>query len=52
MLLVAMDTILARNYDFFSYQNVCIDKLSWHSIITLARVLNCISLQEQNQHNK
>ncbi len=35
MLLVAMDTILAGNYEFLSYQNVCIYKLAWRSVNTM-----------------
>ena len=47
VILVAMTTILTGNYEFLSDQNVCICKLGWHSINTLARVLNCISLKGQ-----
>ena len=39
------------NYEFLSYQNVCIYKLSWRSVNTLAIVLNCISLERAgHQH--
>ena len=41
----AMETILAGNYEFLSYQNVCIYKVSWISINTLPRVLHGISLE-------
>ena len=52
MILVAMETILAGNYEFLSYQNVCIYKLGWRSVNTLARVLNCISLERAgHQHS-
>ena len=34
------------------YQNVCIHKLGWRSVNTLARVLNCISLERaDNKHS-
>ena len=45
MIVVAMDIILAGNDDFLSYQNVCIYKLGWCSVNTLARVWNHISLE-------
>ena len=38
MILVAMETILVGNYEFFNYQNVCIYKLGWCSVNTLASV--------------
>ena len=53
MILVAMEAILAGNYGFLSYQNVCIYKLGWRSSInTLVRVLNGISLERAgHQHS-
>ena len=51
MLLVAMETILVGNYEFFSYQNVCIYKMAWCSINT-AKVLNRILLERAgHQHS-
>ena len=52
MILVAVETILMGNYEFLSYKNMCIYKLGWCSISTLARVLNCISLERVgHQHS-
>ena len=45
MIFVAMETILAGNYEFLSYQNVCIYKMAGHSVNTTARVLNNILLE-------
>ena len=45
MIVVAIETILAGNYEFLIYQNVCIYKLGWSSVNTLARVFNCIPLE-------
>ena len=45
VILVAMETILDRNYEFLSYQNVCILKMAWRSINSIARVLNHITLE-------
>ena len=47
----AMETILAGNYEFLNYQNVCIDKVSWISINTLARVLHGISSESTGHQN-
>ena len=35
----------AGNYEFRSYQNMCIYKMAWHSINTIARLLNHILLE-------
>ena len=51
MILVSMDIILVGNYDFLSYQNVCIYKLGWRRINTLARGLNHISLERAAQQH-
>ena len=52
IILVAMKTILAGNYYFLSYQNVCIYKLGCRSVNTLATVLNHISLERAvHQHS-
>ena len=52
MILVAMDIILAGNYDFLGDQNVCIYKPGWCSVNTLARVLNHITLETaDHQHS-
>ena len=45
MILVALETILAGNYQFLIYQNVCICKLGLCSTNTRARLLKCISLE-------
>ena len=49
VILVTMETILVGNYEFLSYQNVCIYKMAWCNANTIARVLNhactCISLE-------
>ena len=45
MIVVAMETNLVVNYEFLSYQNVCISKLGWRSVNTLARVVTCILLE-------
>ena len=42
--LVGMETILAGNYGFLSYQNVCIYKMACRSINTTARALNHTSI--------
>ena len=53
VILVAMETILVGSYEFLSCQNVCIYKLDKRSINTLARVLNCISLERAgHQHSE
>ena len=52
MILVAMEIILVGYYEILSYQNVCIYKLGWSSVNTLATVLNCISLESAgHQHS-
>ena len=52
MILVAIETILAGNYEFLSYQNVCIYNLGVSSVNTLARVLNCIPVERAgHQHS-
>ena len=54
MMLVAMDIMLAVNYDFFSYHNVCIYKLGWCSVNTISRVLNHIHVsleRADHQHS-
>ena len=38
------------NYQFLSYQNVRIYKMTWCSINTIARVLNHISLERACHH--
>ena len=49
---IVMKTILARNYEFLSYQNMCIYKIAWHSVNAIARVLNHISLERTgHQHS-
>ena len=45
MILVAMKTIMVGNYEFVSYQHVCIYKMAWGSVNIIARVLNHISLE-------
>ena len=52
MILVVMETILAGNYEFRSYQNVCIYKMAWLRVNTLTRVSNHISLEGvEHQHS-
>ena len=44
--------ILVGYYEFLSYQNVCIYKMAWHSVNTVPRVLNHISLERAvHQHS-
>ena len=51
VILVAMETISAGNYEFLSYQNVGIYKLGCRSVNALARVLTCILLERaSHQH--
>ena len=40
LIFVAMETILAGNYEFLIYQNICIYKMAWRSMNITARVLN------------
>ena len=52
MIYVAKEIILAGNYDFLSYQNVCIYKMAWRSVNTISRVLNHIVLERAgHQHS-
>ena len=37
MIFITIETILTGNYDFLSYQNVCMYKMAWHSV---SRALN------------
>ena len=47
-----METILVGNYEFLSNQNLCIYKMTWGRINTIARVLNHILLESAgNQHS-
>ena len=49
---IYMDTNLAGNYEFLSYQNVCIYKRAWCNINTIARVFNHIPLERAgHQHS-
>ena len=49
--LIAMETILAANYEFLHYQNVCIYKLGCRNGNILASVLHCISLERAGHHH-
>ena len=51
MVKVVMDTILAGNYEFLSYQNVCIYNMALHRVNTIVRVFNHMSLERAGHQN-
>ena len=51
MILVVLETILAGNYEFPSYQNVCIYKMALCSVNAVSRVLNQIVLERAGRQH-